>query len=69
MGYLDDYINNATKIRIKKPIVCIDKLLMLIRTNQFNPSDKLHVRWKQIGIKYGYIDSELNILKGEKYGR
>ena len=48
---------------------CASRLSEQIRTNKFNPSDKLHVRWKQIGIKYGYIDSELNILKGEKYGR
>lgn len=65
MGYLDDYINNATKIHIKKPLKCIPKLLALIRTNKFDPSNPNHVKWKNIGIKYGYIDSEMNILKGD----
>lgn len=69
MGYLDDYINNKTKIHIRKPLKCIPKLINLIRTNSFNPSNPNHMRWKRIGIKYGYIDSELHILKGASYAK
>ena len=65
MGYLDDYVNNATKMHIKKTLKCIPTLLTLIRTNTFDRSNPRHVRMKNIGIKNGYIDEDLNILKGE----
>ena len=65
MGYLDDYINNPMKIHIKKPLKCIPQLITLIRTHTFDPSNPNHIKWRNVGIKYGYIDSELNILKGE----
>ncbi len=65
MSYLDDYINNATKPHIRKPLKSIPKLLNLIRTNTFDPTNPNHIKWKNVGIKYGYIDNELNILKGE----
>lgn len=65
MGYLDDYINNATKTHIRKPLKSMKTLLTLIRTNSFDPSNPRHIRMKNVGIKYGYIDNELNILKGE----
>lgn len=65
MGYLDDYVNNATKMHIKKHPKCLDELIRLIRYNAFNPSNPNHVRWKNVGIKYGYIDNDLNILKGD----
>ena len=65
MGYLDDYINNATKVHIRKPLKCIPTLLTLIRTNTFDRSNPRHKRMMNVGIKYGYIDSDLNILKGD----
>jgi len=65
MGYLDDYVNNATKMHIRKPLKSMSKLIALIRTNSFDPSNPTHVRIKNVGIKYGYIDEEMNILKGE----
>lgn len=64
MGYLDDYVNNATKLRVKKPLKCIPTLLSLIQSNQFDYSNPRHIRMKNIGVKYGYIDEDLNILKG-----
>ena len=64
MGYLDDYINNPMKLHKRKFIKSIPTLLNLIRTNKFNHSNPRHVRMKNVGIKYGYIDQDLNILKG-----
>ena len=65
MGYLDDYINNAMKPHKRKYLKCIPKIIALIRSNQYNSSNPNHVKWKNVAIKYGYIDSNMNILKGE----
>lgn len=65
MSYLDDYINNATKLRIKRTPTCIPKLLAVIRANKFDPENPNHAKWKNVGLKYGYIDPEMHILKGE----
>lgn len=60
---LTDKINNPLKRHHKRPSVSAQKIIRLIRTNNYNPSDKLHVRMKNIAIKQGYIDEELNIIK------
>lgn len=61
---LDVYVNNSRARPKRKPMKCIPQLLMLIRTNTFDSSNWTHAKWKKIGIKYGYIDDDLNILKG-----
>lgn len=64
MGYLDDYINNATKPRKRPRLKSIPKVIALIRSGEFDPSDPRHVRMRNVAIKYGYVDEDGNVLKG-----
>ena len=64
VGYLDDYINNAAKPHKRRPLKSIPKLIALIRSGKYDPSDPRHVRMRNVALKYGYIDGDMNILKG-----
>lgn len=65
MGYLDDYINNAMKPHKRKQLKSVPQIIMLIRTHTYDGSNPTHVRMKNVAIKHGYIDSDMNILKGD----
>lgn len=68
MSYLDDYINNPLKLRKKRKIktTASKKIIKIIRTGLYDPSDMMHVRMKNIAVRQGYIDEQLNILKEVK---
>ena len=60
---LVDKINNPLKLHIKKPRISAKKVIHLIRTNQYNPSNMTHVRMFNYALANGYVDEDLNILK------
>ena len=60
---LTDKINNPLKRHHKKKSTSAQQIIKLIRTNSYNPSNKLHVYMKNVAIRQGYIDEELNIIK------
>lgn len=63
MGYLDDYVNKATKLRVKKRPKSIGKIIYLIRSGRYDPANPTHVHMKNVAMDHGYIDREMNIVK------
>lgn len=60
---LVDKINNPLKRHHKKPSSSAGQIIKLIRTNQYDPTNRIHVYMKNTAIRQGYIDEELNIMK------
>lgn len=60
---LDDILNNNLKHNHKKRQTSGDKIIKLLLTHTYNPSNPTHVRMKNRAIKAGIIDEKLNIIE------
>jgi hypothetical protein len=61
-----DKINNPMKLHKKKTPVSAKKVIHLIRTGDYNPSNMIHKRMFNYALRNGYVDEDLNILKEAK---
>jgi len=62
---LNDYIDEPLKNRVKRPPTTkgLKELVRLIHRNEFNNALVHHRHLRQIGIRRGVIDEDLNIIQ------